>query len=224
MSGDSNKTFVIGTVLTVVIFIVGVFLLAKSGKTLSREETLEILGTYEETNLKGNVESKVEIVEFSDFQCPACAQGYSNMKQIEEEYKDQIKIIFRHFPLRSIHPNAQLAAEAVQTAGAQGKFWELHDLLFEKQGEWSSLTSSDLLAKLVDYAQIIAIEDIEKFRVDLENGTYSSIVNDDYDAADQLGLGGTPTMFVNGEQTESFSYEAIKKGVDTAISENEQNQ
>lgn len=218
MSGDSNKTFLIGTVVTVVLFIAGVFLLARSEKTLSKGEVSEILGTYEETNAKGGESSEIEIMEFSDFQCPACAQGYSNLKKIEEEYKDQVKIIFRHFPLRSIHPNAQLAAEAVQTAGAQGKFWELHDFLFENQGEWSSLSGSDFRAKLIDYAQVLEIKDIEKFRIDLENGTYAGVVNDDYDVAERLGLRGTPSIFVNGEQTESFSYEAIKAAVDSELS------
>ncbi|MBI4079000.1 MAG: DsbA family protein, partial [Candidatus Levybacteria bacterium] len=85
--------------------------------------------------------AKVTIVEFSDFQCPFCARAYPTMNQVLDGYGDKVKLVYKHFPLNAIQPLAQKAAEASECAKDQGKFWEFHDVLFEKAEEWTSLSS-----------------------------------------------------------------------------------
>lgn len=116
---------------------------------------------------------------------------------LEEVYKDDLRIVHRHFPLVSIHPNAFAAAEAAEAAGAQGAFWEMHDLLFERAPEWSGLSPDQMSDVLTSYAQELAL-DVDRFSQDLENRVYQAKVQDSYDTAARMGLGGTPTFIVNG--------------------------
>lgn len=90
-------------------------------------------------NVKGSREAKAVLIEYSDFQCPACQVYYPVVKQLTEELGNEILVVYRHFPLTTIHPNALPAAKAAEAAGKQGKFWEMHDMLFDKQSEWSAL-------------------------------------------------------------------------------------
>ncbi|MBI2612028.1 thioredoxin domain-containing protein [Candidatus Gottesmanbacteria bacterium] len=92
-------------------------------------------------SIRGGKNAKVTIVEFSDFQCPFCARAYPTMNQVLDGYGDKVKLVYKHFPLNAIHPLAQKAAEASECAKDQGKFWEFHDVLFEKAEEWTSLSS-----------------------------------------------------------------------------------
>ena len=91
--------------------------------------------------MTGNKDAKVTIVEFGDYQCPACGAAHPIVKSVLEEYKDNtnVNFVFRHFPLDSIHPNAHISSEAAEAAGAQGKFWEMHNILYERQEQWSTL-------------------------------------------------------------------------------------
>lgn len=147
----------------------------------------------------GNVtDPAVTIIEYGDFQCPSCAGFAPLMKQIAAEYPDDVQVIFRHFPLTSIHPNAQKSSEAAEAAGAQGKFWEYHDLLFERQGQWSSLDT----AAARDYFVALADEldlDVERFSTELDEGTYAAYVSGLEQEAIGLGLPGTPSAIVNGQ-------------------------
>src|SRR5690606_29220292 len=106
----------------------------------------------EHNTMTGSLDAKVTVVEFGDMQCPACASAHPVVKQIINEYGDNpdFNFVFRHFPLSSIHPHAQISAEAVEAAGDQGKFWEMHDLLFTRQSEWAS--GGNPLDKFVAYA------------------------------------------------------------------------
>jgi cyclophilin family peptidyl-prolyl cis-trans isomerase len=110
---------------------------------------------------------------------------------------DDLRVVYRHFPLINIHDKAQVTAEAGEAAGAQGKFWEMHDILFERQSSWSSLSKADMLDVLVDYAEEIGLDDVEQFKHDLENETYADKVLADYEAAQAAGLPGTPSFFIN---------------------------
>jgi cyclophilin family peptidyl-prolyl cis-trans isomerase len=107
--------------------------------------------------------------------------------------------VFRHFPLTSIHDKAFLAAEAAEAAGAQGKFWEMHDLLFDRQREWASVSEDEARKSLADYAEELGL-DVEQFSDDLEKGTYSDQVQQAYDEAVQRGLQGTPSVFIDGQK------------------------
>ena len=147
--------------------------------------------------VKGNPSATVTLIEYADFQCPACASYFPLVKQLSEDFSDNLRIVYRHFPLRSIHPRAQIAGQAAEAAGLQGKFWEMHDLLYERQKEWvDDKNYEDLFAK---YAQELGL-DIDKFNKDLKGDITKNRVNRDYLSANKAELRGTPSFFLNGKK------------------------
>ncbi len=163
----------------------------------------------------GTTTSGVLIVEYSDFQCPACRSYYPIVRQLVEEYKTQVTFVYRHFPLISIHGNAEFAARASEAAALQGKFWEMHDLLFEKQNEWASV--ADIEPLFISYATLIGI-DAEKFRADWVSKGVKDIVKASRLHSLKEGLQGTPTFFVNGQKIENpNSLEQFKAVINSAI-------
>lgn len=142
---------------------------------------------------------EVVLVEFSDFQCPACQSVQEPLKQILKKYEGKVTFVYRHFPLISIHKNAMVAAYAAEAAGLQGKFWEMHDLLFAKQSEWSDL--SDPRDKFGEYITQLEI-DLDKFKSDLVSQAVKDVVAVDILATTRYRLSGTPTFFVNGVKVE----------------------
>ena len=145
----------------------------------------------------GKSSAKVELVEFSDFQCPYCKQFFNETyKQLKEKYIDtgKVKLVFRHFPLTNIHPFAQKAGEAAECASRQKKFFEYHDVLFEKgQSNGTGLAVSDLK----QYAKDLGLN-TSKFNSCLDNGETAEIVKGDQATGSKVGVSGTPTAFVNG--------------------------
>lgn len=157
---------------------------------------------------KGDTNAPNTIVEYSDFQCPFCAQFYPLLNQLAKEMPDKVKIIYRSFPLRSIHSNAQLAAQAAEAAGKQGKFWEMHDVLFNTQTSWSPLEKPS--EKFTEYANSLGL-DVNKFNADLNSQEVIDKVNNDYKSATKNGINGTPTLFLNGKLVElPAGYEELK--------------
>lgn len=141
----------------------------------------------------------VTLVEFSDFQCPACLAVQEPLSELLKKYDGKVEFVYRHFPLTTIHKNALPAAYAAEAADVQGKFWEMHDRLFEKQGEWSGL--ADPKEKFIEYATEIGL-DKDKFVADLGSQSTKDSVGVDILASNRYALKGTPTFFVNGVQTE----------------------
>lgn len=135
------------------------------------------------------------------------------LEQLKADYGDDMRIIYRHLPLLNIHDNAQISAEAAEAAGAQDKFWEMHDLLYDQQDNWSSLPESDIIDVLVGYAEEIGVEDIDQFRTDLEEGTYSQAVTDELEQAVNSQINSTPSFVVNGvlypAQAFGLSYQGL---------------
>lgn len=144
--------------------------------------------------IKGGAKAPVTIVEFSDFQCPVCAVVQPTIKAIHEKYGDKVQIAFRQFPLDSIHPAARKAAEASLCAHEQGKFWELHDAMF---GNQQALEVAQLKAKAKELGF-----DAAKFDECLDSGRHADAVQKDLEAGVVAGVGGTPTMFINGRPFE----------------------
>jgi protein-disulfide isomerase len=140
--------------------------------------------------VKGNASAKVTIVEFSDFQCPFCKRGRDRLSEIAAKYGDKVQIYFRHFPLESIHPNAFKASEASICAREQNKFWEFHDLLFDKQDK---LEEKDLIAN----AETLKL-DVKAFTECLKSGKGAAEIRADMEEATKVGVNSTPTFFVNG--------------------------
>jgi protein-disulfide isomerase len=143
-------------------------------------------------------DAKVTIVEFADFQCPACASAHPTVKQMLEKYKGKANFIFRHFPL-PLHKNAIPAAYAAEAAGEQNKFWEMYDLLFQRQNSWSEL--SDANPEFEKYATELNL-DIAKFKTDRDSQTVKDRVKKDQDDAFRLGVRSTPTFYVAGKKYE----------------------
>jgi len=132
----------------------------------------------------------VTLVEYGDFECPACGAAHPVVKQLLRGIGDQVRFVFRHFPLTSVHPHARRAAEAAEAAEAQGRFWEMHDLLYANQ---DALEDDDLVA----YAAALRL-DLGRFVTDLERGTFAGKVRRDFLGGARSGVNGTPTFFVNG--------------------------
>jgi protein-disulfide isomerase len=148
-------------------------------------------------NSKGDPEASITIIEYSDFQCPACASYYALAKQLLEEHGDEIQFIYRNFPLTNIHPQAELAAYAAEAAGLQGKFWEMHDLLFENQAAWSNNPQAE--ETFIAYANELGLN-TEWFINDLESKEVKNKVDDDTRKARLDSVNSTPSFFINGQK------------------------
>lgn len=173
-------------------------------------------------HVKGNATSTVLIVEYSDFQCPACKAYYPVIRQIVAEYGDRIALVYRHFPLVTIHMNAEFAARASEAANKQGKFWEMHDMLFEKQNEWSEAV--DPIKYFESYASLIGIS-VDQFKTDFASKDVRDLVKAERLHGLQIGLQGTPTFFVNGVQIQNpQSFEEFKDIINSALQNKNQNQ
>lgn len=142
----------------------------------------------------GPRDAPVTIVEYGDYECPYCGRAEFQLDEIQERTGNQVCIVFRHFPNRMVHPNAKLAAEAAEAAGAQGKFWDMHHLLFENQDRLEE-------EYLFQYAQQLEL-DMDQFRSDLEQHTYAGAVRQQLRSGLESGVRGTPTWFINGERYE----------------------
>lgn len=140
----------------------------------------------------------VTIIEYADFQCPGCAGFAPLLEQIADAYPNDVQVVYRHFPLNSIHPNAQKAAEAAEAAGAQGQFWAFHDLLFERQRDWSSLDEAAAREFFINTAGELGL-DTDQFTTELDDGIYAEFVSQSEQEAVSLGLPGTPSAIVNGQ-------------------------
>ncbi len=143
----------------------------------------------------GGANAPVTIVEYSDFQCPACGAYYPVMKELSAAFGDQIKIVYRNYPLTQIHPNAQLAAQAAEAAGIQGKFFEMHDFLFQDQNVWSDV--EDPTEMFVAYAATLQLN-VDQFRADLTSSKARDAVTEDVRGGKSANVSGTPTFFLNG--------------------------
>lgn len=163
---------------------------------------------------KGNKESKVILIEYSDFQCPACKAYFPLVKQITDTFKDKIVIVYRHFPLPQ-HQNSQKAAYAAEAAGAQGKFWDMHDLLFKNQENWADKSNADEI--LLSYAKELKLDE-EQFKKDRESKTIKEKVDADLSSGQEAQVNSTPSFFLNGEKLDNpQNFEAFKKIIEETI-------
>jgi protein-disulfide isomerase len=159
--------------------------------------------------IKGPEDAPVTIIEFSDYQCPFCARSEPLIAEVMAAYPTQVRFVYKHYPLTSIHPNAMGAARAAVAAQRQGKFWEYHDILFANSRELQE-------EKLLEYAQRIGL-DMEKFKADMSSKDVESIVTQDVRLAQKSEVRGTPTIFVNGKILQNRSLEGFKQQVDAAL-------
>lgn len=174
-----------------------------------------VLGVAEGDWVKGNPEAQITIVEYADYQCLACASYQPLVKRIVEEYSDNLKVVYRHFPLGTIHSTAFNAAKASEAAGNQDKFWEMHDMLFAKQEEWSD--EKNAKDNFFGYAENLGL-DIEKFKSDFESDEVKERVEKDLFDGQRLGVSATPTFYMNGEKLNGIKdYDDFASRIDELI-------
>jgi protein-disulfide isomerase len=143
-------------------------------------------------HISGPASAPVTLVEYGDYECSYCGQAYGILKELHARVGEQVRLVFRNFPLTQIHPHAGRAAEAAEAAAAQGRFQSMHDMLYEHQ---DALGDDDLVA----YAAQLGL-DLDRFQVDLTQGTHLDRIREDFMSGVRSGVNGTPTFFVNGRR------------------------
>ena len=189
-------------VIVLIAAVVGGMILLRSSRQASNsnaptpDPALDVKGA-EPPHIRGNPNAPVTLEEFGDFQCPSCGTYYPELKKIEAEFGDKLRAIFRESPLVPMHEHALMAAQAAEAAGLQGKFWEMHDKLYENQTQWTP--AKDLVPIFVDYAKQLGI-DPDRFMKDLNGEQVAQRIFQDGKRVHALGLSGTPSFFVNGQE------------------------
>jgi len=150
-------------------------------------------------HIQGSAEPEVTLVQYGDYECPYCGEAYPIIKEVQGRMGDRLRFVFRNFPIATSHPHAEQAAEAAEAADAQGKFWEMHDLLYERQ---QHLTDRDLHA----YGEELGL-DVERFDKEMAEHVHADRVHEDFMSGVRSGVNGTPTFYVNGVRHDD-SYEA----------------
>jgi protein-disulfide isomerase len=146
----------------------------------------------DQDHIQGVLKASIQLVEYGDFQCPHCGVAHPILKEIEKIYKDQMAFIFRHFPLSESHPYAQIAAVAAEAAASQGKFWQMHDMIFENQ----ALVSPEGLLRMAEALKL----DLKVFQMDIQDQKLSEKVEADFESGIFSGVNGTPSFYFNGNK------------------------
>ena len=168
-------------------------------------------------HVRGKADAPVTLEEFGDFQCPPCAMMAVFLRKTEEEYGSGLRVIFHHFPL-AVHAHAREAALAAEAAEKQGRFWEMHDLLYKEQGIWSKADNVPVLFN--SYAGAIGL-DLDRFKNDLQNPEVAARVDADQKLGASRGVTSTPTLFVNNVALppDATNSGGVKKAIETALKE-----
>lgn len=190
-----QKPIIVTIVLTIILLFGGVFLLSRGENTGKIDSSILISKNAYQTNKKN---AKVTIVEFGDYECPACGFYEPSIEQVLKKYGKKVNYVFRHFPLPQ-HSKAETAAEAAEAAGVQGKFFEMHSLLFKNQNEW--VQSDNALGLFVSYAKRLKL-DTTKFETAVKTNKFKEKINEDLSDGARINITSTPTYFLNGEKFE----------------------
>jgi protein-disulfide isomerase len=162
-------------------------------------------------HVEGDASAPVTLVEYGDYECPFCGRAFPIVKKVQKHFGKQLRFVFRNFPLTEMHPNAEFAAELSEFAGAHGKFWEAHDLLYENQNRLGGEFYSELANKLN-----LSPGDLSAA---LEKREYAAKVHSDFSGGVRSGVNGTPTFFINGARLDGpWEYEDLVTAIDAAIS------
>ncbi len=169
--------------------------------------------------IQGPSDAPITLVEYSDFQCPACVAFFPLLEELKKDplLMGKIRFVYRHFPLDNIHPNARRAAQFAEAAGLQGKFWEFHDELFKRQSSWSGLSRAKAEEAFVAYARELGLS-AERLQSDADSATVASRVQDSFASGISSGVNSTPSFFVNGKRmAHPTGYEQFKQTLLDAI-------
>lgn len=171
-------------------------------------------GVVTKAHIKGNPEAGVTLVEYADFQCPACAQFYPVVTSIVEQYGDKMAFEYKHFPLVSVHPFALPAAKAAEAAGQQGKFFEMYDKLFTNQNAWSKSATPQVF--FTQYAEELGL-DMSLFKTHLRASVLDDHIKGQFNEARDLGLTGTPSFYLNGQRMEFKTMQEFIGAIESAL-------
>ena len=177
--------------------------------TTEWEAVLTVPVSEDRDHIQGPADAAVTLVEYGDFECPYCGGAYPIIKEVEARMGDRLRFVFRNFPISTSHPHAEQAAEAAEAAAGQGRFWQMHDLLFENQRR---LRDQDLRA----YAEQAGL-DLQQFDTELAEHVHAARVREDFMSGVRSGVNGTPTFFINGVRHDgSYEVEALLAALDRA--------
>jgi protein-disulfide isomerase len=162
------------------------------------------------------VSSPVVLEEYGDYQCPPCGMLYPDLKKIEDEYGNQVQIVFHHFPLMKVHKNALAAAHAAEAARNQQKFWEMHDRLYRNQSAWAD--QEDPRPIFISYARELGLN-VEQFRTDMESNQVDQRISADIQRGASQGVTGTPTVFLDTHllRYEATNAEGLRRGINLLL-------
>jgi len=203
--GEAKVLIGIG-VATVLLLVGGVFLFSHKQATQPVQADTQLL-IRSDSNQIATSSAKVTLVEFGDFQCPACGAAHPLVKQLLADHDGKMTFVWRNFPL-SVHKNAQIAAEAAEAAGGQGKYWEMHNLLFDRQADWAD--SSQPVDMFVEYAKSLEL-DPTKFKQAVEGHKFLAKIQQDLSDGARLNVNVTPTFFLDGQKIDGWTDEIKTK-------------
>jgi protein-disulfide isomerase len=181
-------------------------------ETVEDSPKLTLPVTEKRDHIQGSSTAKVVLVEYGDYQCPFCGEAYPIIKKIQKEYGKDLKFVFRNFPLTQIHPRAEFGAELAEAAGLQGKFWEMHDFIYENQ---KSLDDEEFFLKYADKKLGL---DKEKIRQSVAQHALAPRIREDFMSGVRSGVNGTPTLFVQEHRHNgSYEYKELNDAIKSAL-------
>ena len=184
-----------------------IVVLSKKDETdVSQLNAFSILGTDSKNkpeaigdHVYGNAKAKVVVYEYADFQCGGCAAANQQLPAVKERYKEKVAFVFRNFPLTNGHPNALAAATVAEAAGLQGKYWEMNNLLYSSQSEWSSLSAEQRTSAFEQYATQLGLN-LDTFREDLKKSSIQEKIRTDRALGNKVSVTATPTLYINDQK------------------------
>jgi protein-disulfide isomerase len=211
MSGEVKMLLGIGGVCAIIIGAAVVFSGSTTQPTSSDKKDALVRTNSNKIEVK---DAKVTLVEFGDYQCPACKASQPTVEQIRRDYSGKITFVFRNFPLPQ-HQNALISSEAAEAAGEQGKYWEMNGILYDRQDEWAELTNP--IDKFLSYAKELGL-DTTKFKQEIEDKKFEQKIKGDQTDGSTAGVSSTPTFFLNGERLRGgLDYSTWKNKIDALL-------
>lgn len=191
----------------------------QSQKTGASQLETSLSFNADKDRYQGNREAKTVLIEYADFQCPACRIYYSALRDLEKTRSQDLVLVYRYFPLSQIHFNAKVSSYAAEAAHRQGKFWEMHDQIFETQETWTKMGNQNAKNYFVTLAKNLGL-DITKFTADMNSREVAQLVDMSYAAGEAAGVNSTPTLFLDGKKVEPKTVAELETLVDKSIKAN----
>jgi len=207
----TQKRITVWTITAAVLALI-IYFAVLGARSTSSTSTIPAVSSND--HVLGPVSANVVLIEYSDFQCPACAAFEPIVQQVKQQYGDKLALVYREFPLRQTHKYAQLAAQAAEAADKQGKFWQYHEVLFDRQASWPQ--AMNVKQTFIDYAKELGLDEA-KFTADFDSKAVKDRINVDVSSGDAANIPGTPTFFLNGTRINPQSYSDFKNAIDALL-------